>query len=133
MDYIYPALKDTIFQRLDQIIEKPNEDEGDNRTYFKIDLEGIYEKINNIYNKYNQILINISTNIFSEIPMVNFIIDNKILTKRDIEKLYLHGLNRIYSQMGERIEDLYKAAPEYKNNNNYCKSFKSHCKFCLLS
>ena len=37
--------------------------------------------------------------------------------KRDIEKLYLHGLNRIYSQMGERIEDLYKAAPEYKNNN----------------
>ena len=37
--------------------------------------------------------------------------------KRDIEKLYLHGLNRIYSQMGERIEDLYKAAPEYKSTN----------------
>jgi hypothetical protein len=34
--------------------------------------------------------------------------------KRDIEKLYLHGLNRIYSQMGDRKEELYKAAPEYK-------------------
>lgn len=36
--------------------------------------------------------------------------------KREIEKLYLHGLNRIYSQMGDRIEDLYKAAPEYKGS-----------------
>ena len=37
--------------------------------------------------------------------------------KRDIEKLYLHGLNRIYSQMGESIEDLYKKAPEYKGSS----------------
>lgn len=37
--------------------------------------------------------------------------------KRDIEKLYLHGLNRIYSQMGENIEELYKKAPEYKGTN----------------
>lgn len=37
--------------------------------------------------------------------------------KRDIEKLYLHGLNRIYSQMGESIEELYKKAPEYKGSS----------------
>jgi hypothetical protein len=37
--------------------------------------------------------------------------------KRDIEKLYLHGLNRIYSQMGDSIEELYKKAPEYKGDS----------------
>jgi hypothetical protein len=34
--------------------------------------------------------------------------------KRDIEKLYMHGINRIYAHMGTNIEELYKAAPEYK-------------------
>ena len=37
--------------------------------------------------------------------------------KRDIEKLYLHGLNRIYSHMGTGIEELYKKAPEYKGSS----------------
>lgn len=36
--------------------------------------------------------------------------------KRDIEKLYMHGINRIYTHMGTNIEELYKAAPEYKQD-----------------
>lgn len=43
--------------------------------------------------------------------------------KRDIEKLYMHGINRIYSHLGSEIEELYKEAPEYKGNS---KSFLSH-------
>lgn len=36
--------------------------------------------------------------------------------KRDIEKMYLHGINRIYTPVGsERIDDLIKAAPQYKS------------------
>ena len=36
--------------------------------------------------------------------------------KRDIEKLYMHGINRIYTHMGTNVEELYKAAPEYKQD-----------------
>ena len=43
--------------------------------------------------------------------------------KRDIEKLYMHGMNRIYAHMGTEIESLYKAAPEYKGEN---KSISTH-------
>jgi hypothetical protein len=43
--------------------------------------------------------------------------------KRDIEKLYMHGINRIYSHLGSEIEELYKEAPEYKGSS---KSFLSH-------
>jgi hypothetical protein len=42
--------------------------------------------------------------------------------KRDIEKLYMHGINRIYSHMGTNIEDLYKSAPEYKADNKSLSS-----------
>jgi hypothetical protein len=42
--------------------------------------------------------------------------------KRDIEKLYMHGINRIYSHMGTNIEDLYKSAPEYKAENKSLSS-----------
>ena len=37
--------------------------------------------------------------------------------KRDIEKLYMHGINRIYAHMGTNIEELYKSAPEYKDKD----------------
>lgn len=37
--------------------------------------------------------------------------------KRDIEKLYMHGINRIYSHVGNNIEKLYKSAPEYKGGD----------------
>ena len=104
LDYIYPVLKDTIFQKLDQIIEKPNEDKGDNRTYFKIDLDSIYEKINNIYNKYNQILINISTNIFPETPIVNFIIDDdNSFSNRDS---VIQSINNLYQKIMEHYNVL---------------------------
>ena len=42
--------------------------------------------------------------------------------KRDIEKLYMHGINRIYSHMGSNIEELYKTAPEYKGQNKTISS-----------
>lgn len=42
--------------------------------------------------------------------------------KRDIEKLYMHGINRIYSHPGPNIEEMYKSAPEYKGSS---KSFSS--------
>jgi hypothetical protein len=35
---------------------------------------------------------------------------------RDIEKLYMHGNDRIYSSMGSKVFDMYKNADEYKNN-----------------
>lgn len=35
--------------------------------------------------------------------------------KRDIEKLYMHGINRIYAPVGKHIEELYKKSPEYKS------------------
>lgn len=38
--------------------------------------------------------------------------------KRDIEKLYMHGINRIYAHMGTDIETLYKSAPEYKQDRD---------------
>lgn len=37
---------------------------------------------------------------------------------RDIEKLYMHGNDRIYSPMGPKIYDMYKNAKEYKNNGS---------------
>ena len=103
MDYIYPTLKDTIFQKLDLIIGKPNEDKGDNRTYFKIDLDSIYERINNIYNKYNQILTNISTNTFVEIPMVNFIIEDGSFSNRDS---VIQSINSLYQKIMEHYNVL---------------------------
>lgn len=42
--------------------------------------------------------------------------------KRDIEKLYLHGINRIYAPVGKHIEALYKVAPDYKNLNKTLNS-----------
>lgn len=35
---------------------------------------------------------------------------------RDIEKLYMHGNDRIYSSMGPKIFDMYKYSKEYKKN-----------------
>ena len=34
---------------------------------------------------------------------------------RDIEKLYMHGNDRIYSSMGPKIFDMYKKSTEYRN------------------
>lgn len=42
--------------------------------------------------------------------------------KRDIEKLYMHGINRIYSHMGNQIDELYKNAPEYKGSSKSMSS-----------
>lgn len=42
--------------------------------------------------------------------------------KRDIEKLYMNGMNRIYTQMGAEWEKLYKTAPEYKGADNTTQS-----------
>lgn len=42
--------------------------------------------------------------------------------KRDIEKLYMHGINRIYSHMGNEIEELYKKSPDYKENKSKTKT-----------
>ena len=36
---------------------------------------------------------------------------------RDIEKIYMHGNDRIYSSMGPKVFDMYKNAKEYKSNN----------------
>lgn len=36
---------------------------------------------------------------------------------RDIEKLYMHGNDRIYSPMGPKIYDMYKHAKEYRSQN----------------
>ena len=42
--------------------------------------------------------------------------------KRDIEKLYMNGMNRIYAHMGGELEKLYNTAPEYKERDNKTQS-----------
>lgn len=37
---------------------------------------------------------------------------------REIEKLYMHGNDRIYSSMGPKVFDMYKHAKEYKGNTS---------------
>lgn len=37
---------------------------------------------------------------------------------RDIERLYMHGNDRIYSSMGPEVEEMYKHAREYKGNTS---------------
>jgi hypothetical protein len=43
---------------------------------------------------------------------------------RDIEKLYMHGTDRIYSSMGEKIFDMYKKAELYKSSRTNPTAYK---------
>ena len=43
--------------------------------------------------------------------------------KRDIERLYLHGINRIYASVGDNIKHLYDQAPVYKEISKKDKDY----------
>ena len=46
------------------------------------------------------------------------------LRQLNIEKLYMHGNDRIYSPMGPKIYDMYKHAKEYRSKNSGDKQSK---------
>lgn len=44
---------------------------------------------------------------------------------RDIEKIYMHGNDRIFSSMGNQIKKMYECSKEYKSKNNHKSVVKS--------
>lgn len=44
---------------------------------------------------------------------------------RDIEKIYMHGNDRIYTSMGPKVFEMYKRSKEYKNKESVNNKFKA--------
>ena len=52
---------------------------------------------------------------------------------RDIEKLYMHGTDRIYSSMGDKVFDMYKNAKLYKDTRTNPDSYKPVTKYATIN
>ena len=50
----------------------------------------------------------------------------KVRDIRDIEKLYMHGNDRIYTSMSEKVLDMYKHSAEYRGDNGILKDNASY-------